>query len=85
MIGTTFRMAQNDMAASNIDQHLGGDIAGMGPLLLPMAILCAQMNSRTGQNRINGPQQCYRGAYQNIAGRTLSALRHGLRQGGAIA
>ena len=44
VIGAAFRMADDDIAAAGIGQHLGADIAGVGAARLGMAILAAEVD-----------------------------------------
>ena len=45
-----FGMADDDRLGACIGQHLGGDVAGMGAVVVRVAILAAEQNGASGQH-----------------------------------
>ena len=61
-------MAEDDPGGAGVSQHGGGDVAGMGTLVVDMAVLAADGDRRSGQQRGDGGDLGERRANQQIAG-----------------
>ena len=66
VVGATFRMADDHRLGAGICQHLGGDVSGMGAVIVRVAILGAEQNGASGQHHGGLKEQRRRRTDQDI-------------------